>query len=84
MDLITNNTELFQNIARLSECRQATGADRSFALGLIRHGICFVITEENGSPFFAPSRFVGYRTNSRHDHVRNDDKDGRETNAALD
>ena len=83
MDLITRNTELSENIARLREYLQATGADRDFALDLIRHGICFVITEENGTPVFAPSRFVGYRSNSRHDHVHNEDKDGRETNAAL-
>jgi hypothetical protein len=83
MDLITRNTELSDNIARLREYLQATGADRDFALDLIRHGICFVITEENGTPFFAPSRFVGYRSNSRHDHVHNEDKDGRETNTAL-
>jgi hypothetical protein len=81
MDLMTRKTELFENIARLREYVQITDADRDFALDLSRRGICFVVTEENGKPFFTPSRFVSYRTNSRHDRVQNEDKDGRETNA---
>src|SRR4051812_27773733 len=83
MELITRKAELTENIARLQRYLEAPGADRDFALDLIRQGICFVVTEENGKAFFAPSRFIGYRSNTRHDHVHNDDKDGRETNAAL-
>ncbi len=83
MDLITKKSELIGNIAKLQEYLTATGIDRDFAVNLIRNGICFVVTEHNGKLFFAPSRFVGYRNNSRHDHEHNADKDGRETNAAI-
>jgi hypothetical protein len=83
MDLITQKTELAENVARLQQYLQGSGSDRDFALDLIRQGICFVVTEEGGATFFSPSRFVGYRSNTRHDHVHNEDKDGRETNAAL-
>ena len=31
-----------------------------------------------------PSRFVGYRNNSMKLHLKNDDKDGRETTPAID
>lgn len=83
MELITRKAELTDNIARLQQYLQGSGPDRDFALDLIRQGICFVVTEQDGKAFFAPSRFVGYRSNTRHDHVHNEDKDGRETNAAL-
>ena len=83
MELITQKAELADNIGRLQEYLRGSGADRDFALDLIRKGICFVVTEQDGKPFFSPSRFIGYRSNTRHDHVHNEDKDGRETNAAL-
>jgi putative restriction endonuclease len=83
MELIATKAELSENVARLQQYLHESGADRDFAVDLIRQGICFVVTEQNGKPFFSPSRFVGYRSNTRHDHLHNDDKDGRETNAAL-
>jgi hypothetical protein len=83
MELITQKAELVVNIARLQDYVRGSGADRDFAFELIRQGICFVVTEQDGKPFFSPSRFIGYRSNTRHDHVHNEDKDGRETNAAL-
>lgn len=83
MDLITRKAELTENIARLRQYLKSSGADRGFALDFIRQGICFVVTEQDGKAFFAPSRFIGYRSNTRHDHVHNEDRDGRETNAAL-
>jgi 5-methylcytosine-specific restriction protein A len=83
MKLVTTASELLENIETLKKYLQSSGADRDFALDLVRQGICFVITEENTTPFFAPSRFIGYKDNTREDHLQNDDKDGRETNAAL-
>jgi hypothetical protein len=83
MELITKKSELFANIQTLRRYLRDPGVDRDFALGLVRLGICFAITEEDGNAFFAPSRFVGYRGNTRHHHSNNDEKDGRKTNAAL-
>lgn len=84
MELITETTELFENVSRLNEYLHKSDTDRDFARDLIRRGICFVVTQQNGNAFFSPSRFVGYRGNTHHDHLRNEEKDGRETNAALD
>lgn len=81
MDLITKESEVLANIETLKQ--YLNGAERDFALDLLRHGVCFVITEENGRPFFAPSRFIGYRGNTRNDHLHNEEKYGGATNAAL-
>lgn len=83
MALITRESELLANIETLKRQLNGSSVDRDFGLDLVRLGICFVVTEEDGSPFFAPSRFVGYRNNTRHNHLHNPDKDGRDTNTAL-
>lgn len=83
MELISCKTELAANIDKLREYLSAPGPDNEFAVELIRSGICFVVTSKAGDVLFAPSRFVGYSQNSRHDHGANEDKDGRETNDAI-
>jgi hypothetical protein len=83
MKLITKKSELLENLARLQNYLQQPGVDRDFALELIKQGICFIVVEQDGKLFFGPSRFVGYKSNNRHDHVHSDDKDGRETNVAI-
>jgi hypothetical protein len=83
MELVKLKTELEENIARLETCLQAPGLDHDFAIDLVPLGICFVVTGREGQPFFAPSRLVGYRSNTRHDHATKEYKDGRVTNAAI-
>jgi hypothetical protein len=83
MELITKKSELLANIQTLKRYCSDPGVDRDFAVGLVVRGICFAITQEHGKAFFAPSRFVGYRGNTRHHHSKNAEKDGRKTNAAL-
>ena len=84
MKLISTRSELLENVERLaSYAAEASGPEADFARQLIQRGICFVVVSRARGTFFAPSRFVGYAGNSRHRHRRNDDKDGRETNAVL-
>jgi hypothetical protein len=58
MVLIINKSQLLENVGRLKEYLKQPGVDREFALGLVRLGICLIVTEENGTPIFSPSRFV--------------------------
>jgi len=83
MELISSRSELLANIAQLREYLRRPGLDRDFASALIRKGRCFVIAAESGELCFAPSRFVGYRTNSRHEHIHNGTKHGSKTNGAI-
>lgn len=84
MKLVTDRQGIINNIRQLQ--RYATSPDpeeRRFHQGLIRRGRCFVYLREGDSYVFAPSRFVGYESNSHTAHARNPDKDGRVTNPAL-
>ncbi|MBU3194644.1 hypothetical protein [Clostridium algidicarnis] len=55
----------------------------SFVLGLIKKGTCFVTVQKGGKYEFYPSRFVGYVDNDIDIHLKNEKKDGRETNLAI-
>lgn len=83
MELITERAQLSDNIARLDAYLSGTGLDREFGLSLIQRGVCFVVTEIDSQPMFSPSRFIGYVANSRVTHEQNDEKDGRDTNPAI-
>jgi hypothetical protein len=83
MRLIRTRSELDENVATLAGYLRDPGVYQEFARRLIGKGICFIVVAIQGEAFFAPSRFVGYCANTRHDHLHNDDKDGRETNGAI-
>jgi 5-methylcytosine-specific restriction protein A len=84
MGLVKSIMELQANVDRLAVyLAEQDGPNREFAQGLVRRGIDFVVVRRDRRPFFAPSRFVGYRNNSRHAHASNLDKDGRKTTRAI-
>jgi putative restriction endonuclease len=84
MDLITKRAELEANLKRLEEYRYSSDpAEQDFYRDLVKLGICFVVLNKDGKLLWGPSRFVGYRNNSVALHIRNDEKDGRETNPAI-
>ena len=55
----------------------------SFAIDLIKKGICFVPRVVDGHVHFYPSRFIGYVHNTMTLHENNENKDGRETNPVI-
>ena len=84
MDIITKRSELEANLNRLEEYRYSSDpAERDFYTNLIRHGICFVVLKKYGKLLWGPSRFLGYRSNSMNLHIRNIEKHGSKTNAAI-
>ncbi len=84
MKLVSRTAEIHANIDQLaSYLSERSGLNREFSKRLVQRGICFVIATRNGRDFFAPSRFVGYKSNSRHAHEANNEKDGRQTNLAI-
>lgn len=85
MDLITKITEIEDNLNRLADYRYSSNLEeRDFYRSLIQRGIRFVVLKKNEKLRWGPSRFVGYRNNSMKLHLKNDDKDGRETTPAID
>lgn len=55
----------------------------SFALSLIKKGVCFIAVKTPLGYKFYPSRFMGYANNSMDSHLNNTEKDGKETNPAI-
>lgn len=83
MELISKKEDMYENINTLQGYLNGSGAEHQFALDIIRSGICFVVTDNKGTSLFSPSRFVGYKNNTRQEHLNNGDKDGRKTNTSL-
>lgn len=85
MRTISTYDELIENVDTLKAYMVSKDAeDHSFACKLIRLGVCFVVHIVDGKPFFAPSRFIGYRNNTRTFHLKNQSRDGRVTNEVID
>lgn len=84
MEVVHTRADIEANLRQLeTHLTSADPEDREFARSLIRLGRCFVATHRDDGRLFGPSRFVGYRDNSRAAHAANDDKDGKETNRAI-
>ncbi len=84
MDVIQTREDLDRNIAELHSYLASNDPDLAeYARGLIKRGICFVVTDNSGESVFSPSRFVGYSGNTRALHDANRHKDGRITNPAI-
>lgn len=72
------------NLLALERYRQSNDpAQRAAFAELIKNGLCFVAYGLKGRILFGPSRFIGYAGNSLREHALNGDKDGRQTNAAI-
>lgn len=84
MPVIVSKEELYTNCKTLDKYIESrTDPEYSYALDLIKRGICFVAIQMNGEYKFYPSRFVGYQNNSRLKHMNNRWRDGRETNPEI-
>lgn len=84
MDVVTTEEEIRDNLATFENylCDGSEG-EQQFAYDLIRRGSCFIAYEIDGELRFAPSRYTGYLSNTKDKHLANSDKDGKETNAAI-
>lgn len=84
MELVKSLEEIRHNIAVLDAyLDKKTGPEYSYALGLVKRGICFVADNSSGKYRFYPSRFIGYVDNTMDKHMSNTPKDGKQTNPAI-
>ena len=84
MDLVTNRQELFENMKQIDEyLERKIDPAYSFALDLIKKGVCFVALSDTNGVRFYPSRFIGYKCNTIDKHLSNERKDGRETTPQI-
>lgn len=84
MDVVTTEEEIRDNLAKFENylC-DGSEDEQQFAFDLIRRGSCFIAYKIDGELRFSPSRYCGYMGNTREKHLKNFDKDGKETNAAI-
>ena len=86
-----NNVELVKSLEGIkhnihvidSYLERGVDPEYTYALNLIKRGICFVVDDSSGRNKFYPSRFIGYALNSRDKHDSNTHKDGKVTNPAI-
>lgn len=85
MPLIESERQILQNLRTLEAIRRQGTKAASFNAyaKLIHAGRCLIPYEVNGLLHFAPSRFVGYISNSFGKHATAQDRDGRQTNVAI-
>lgn len=84
MELIGDKKDLLENAKQLDEylnCEK--DPENSFALDLVKKGVCFVaIGKEDGYRFY-PSRFIGCKNNTMNKYLTNELKAGKEINPVI-
>ena len=84
IDLVSDLEQLYANVAALDAVRGGHPPDDGAAyLRLIKRGTCFLPYATAEGIAFAPSRFIGYASNSFAKHAANEARDGRLTNSAI-
>ena len=84
MELVSNIDQILANLSALENVRvDERSENTSNYLKLIKRGTCFLAYPTNDGIAFAPSRFIGYVSNSFANHATNDSRDGRLTNDAI-
>ena len=84
MRLVESIDEIHANMDTLdSYLSDESNPEYSYAVNLIKKGICFLADKKSGHYRFYPSRFIGYKENTMNRHESNQERDGRVTNVAL-
>ncbi len=84
METVDSWQEIKRNIDQLERYRRSSvTSELEYYENLIKRGICFVVTKDNGELVFSPSRFIGYKSNNMAAHQSNPKKDGKVTNPSI-
>ena len=84
MNVVETRQDIEASIEQLETYRHSQDRrEVEYYKGLVRRGICFVVTNRNGELVFSPSRFIGYVNNNLEAHESNASKDGRVTTPAI-
>ncbi|MHC1731994.1 MAG: hypothetical protein AB9888_08215 [Bacteroidales bacterium] len=82
MKLVKNIDDIRVNIKTINVYLKDENL-KDYAISLIKRGTCFVAIKEKQGYSFYPSRFIGYINNSQIAHQNNYEKNGRDTNPAI-
>jgi len=82
-NLVTSEQDVTENIVTLRRYQDERESEKRFHDGLIKKGRLLVVGKYENEYAFSPSRFAGYRSNTRLKHARRQDSDGIITNPAI-
>ncbi len=82
-ELVTSPEDVAKNISTLRGYRNGNKSEKKFHHDLIKRGRLFVVSLIENEYAFAPSRFAGYLSNTKFNHERRQESDGKVTNPAL-
>ena len=80
LQFVENVDQIIENIKTIEQYLNSdVTEEKEFARDLIKKGRAMLIYKVNGQNHFAPSRFLGFRKNSRAAHLENEDREVRDT-----
>lgn len=82
IELVKSKEEILEN-TRTIDGYLLDPEEKNYAQNLIMRGTYYLVIKKGGQLRFYPSRFIGYKKNSRHIHTHNMDKDVLETNKKI-
>ena len=84
MEFVKTIEDLKKNMQTLDEyIDKKCDPEYSYAMDLIRRGLCFITIEIKYGYRFYPSRFIGYAENTMDKHLNNDERSGLKTNPII-
>lgn len=84
MKLITKKEKIEKNLETIEHyLSHGSVSEQEATQKLIGKGKCLIAYKKGKFWHFAPSRFIGYVSNFLKKHLNNDQKDGKDTNPAI-
>ena len=84
LHFVENVDQIIENIKTIEHYLNSdVPEEQEFARELVKKGRSMIIYKVKGQNHFAPSRFVGFKKNSRVAHIENENRESRDTAPAL-
>ncbi len=84
LHFVENVDQIIENIKTLENYFNSEVAEeREFAKELVRKGRSMIIYKVNGENHFAPIQFLGFKKNSKSEHIENQKRETRDTAPAI-
>ena len=84
LHFVENVADIIANIKTIEQYLTSDNAeDLEFARDLVKKGRSMIVYRVNGQNHFAPSRFIGFKKNSRSAYIENENRETRDNGPIL-
>ena len=84
LHFVENVDQIIENIKTIEHYLNSDNAEeKEFARELVKKGRAMLIYKVNGQNHFAPSNFLGFKKNSKSEHIDNQNRESRDTAPTL-